>query len=285
MKRFAQFLTVLILLLSYTFSINAQIEDLTNDSDFFNGQIEVYQDWLDRSGMGKVLKVQDLVVEKDEVSLYLAFHYENIDSIMVAWRTLKADFEEQYSISLEERLFYKMVSLMEVRQSIANVQIYNTYDLRKTPVFFRGIHFENGKVAVIEDNPRSQIREIYFDKNDLNQRISLSEFDKRYNSKAVFDVVFKYLKNHYENNDDCRGKKPNVESLENNERILRLEAVNLCGEVIKDQGFICPILKRLGYKCDWAKRELLIFTFEYRPTRKWIYVKSYFRWKIWAWYL
>ena len=266
MNQFTAAALITFFLALFSLPAQAQIEDLTKYRGFFQDQMRVYQDWLDRTGLGKTLWVQDLVVNKEELSLYLAFPYQNVDSIMVAWRTLKADFEEQYSLTLEERLFYKMVSLMEVRQSIANVQIYNTYDLRKTPVFFRGIHFEDGVVKVEEDNPRSEIRDIDFAKNEFNDRFSLEEFDNHYDDKAVFQHIINFAKKKFEAG-ECSTRQPQVDELQNSNGTLRFEVIDLCREVLKDEGIICPILRRLRIKCDWPKRELLIFTVKHRPTR------------------
>ncbi len=128
--------------------VNAQIEDLTKDSEFFEKQKLEYQRWLDHSGLGSILQVHAIEVKPQQLSLYLAFPYEDIDSIMVAWRELKTAFEKEQALTLEQELFYKMVHLMEVRQSLANVQIYDTYDLRKEPLFSRAIYFENDSVKV-----------------------------------------------------------------------------------------------------------------------------------------
>ena len=53
--------------------LTAQIEDLTQDLTFFQERKALYQRWLDHSGLGQVLKVQDIKVEAEQLSLYLAF--------------------------------------------------------------------------------------------------------------------------------------------------------------------------------------------------------------------
>lgn len=49
-----------------------------------------------------MLQVYDIKVEPNHLSLYLAFPYDNIDSIVVAWEELKADFEQRRPLNLEQ---------------------------------------------------------------------------------------------------------------------------------------------------------------------------------------
>lgn len=177
--------SMLSLLLFPTF---AQIEDLTKDSEFFEKQKVEYQRWLDHSGLGAILSVHAIKVEPQQLSLYLAFPYEDVDSILVAWRELKTSYEQSHPITLEQKLFYKMVAMMEVRQSLANVQIYDTYDLRKEPLFSRAIYFEQDSLRVQESNPRSKIREISIEPGDFTnmKKISTAEFQRRFGRKETY---------------------------------------------------------------------------------------------------
>ena len=101
-------------------STSAQIEDLTKDSEFFQKQAQLYQRWLDHSGLGKLLKVHTIEVKPQELSLYLAFPFEDIDSVATAWKLLKTSYDRAHPVTLEQELFYKLVNLMEVRQSLAD---------------------------------------------------------------------------------------------------------------------------------------------------------------------
>jgi hypothetical protein len=55
-------------------------------------------------------------------------------------------------------------------------------------------------------------------------------------------------------------------ALERSKKTLRFEVVNLCLEVLKDEGVVCPMMRRLGIDCNFAKRELLTFTITYTET-------------------
>jgi hypothetical protein len=243
----------------------AQVEDLRQDLTFFTQQQTVYQRWLDQAGFGEVLHVKDIDVEEQRISLYLGFEFHDIDSIVRGWEVLKADFEASHAITLEQQLFYKATSLMEVRQSRIDVQIYDTYDLRKEPLFFRGIYFEDGEVKVEASNPRAKIREVFFDASDFQERGAKGDFQKDYDARRVFELIYEYATDKY-GNPNCPDRKAKVVPLERSKRTLRFEVVDLCLEVLQDEGVLCPMLRRMGFECNWAKRELLTFTITHIET-------------------
>lgn len=247
----------------------AQIEDLTQDFDFFQERQALYQKWLDHSGLGQVLKVKDIKVEPKELSLYLAFQTEDVDSSMIAWRTLKQTYEADFPITLEQQLFYKMVSLMGVRQSIANIQIYDTYDLKVEPLFFVGIYFDEGKVQVESSVPRSIVKNINISVADLSRKLQLSEGEvkERFTKEYVFETIYENAKRKFKS-EQCGDRQPRVQYLERQE-LLRYEVSNLCREVSKSapQPKVCRILRRLGHPCNWIRREKLEFTITFLETR------------------
>jgi len=246
-------------------ALSAQVEDLRKDTAFFDRQTATYQRWLDHSGFGEVLHVKDIDVKEQRLSLYLGFQFNDIDSIVRGWELLKTDFEAAHPITLEQQLFYKATSLLEVRQSRIDVQIYDTYDLRKEPLFFRAIYFEDGEVKVEASNPKSKIRELSFDSSDFPERGAKGDFQKDYDARRVFELIYGYATDKY-GNPNCPDRKAKVVPLERSKRTLRFEVVDLCLEVIKDEGVLCPILRQMGFKCNWAKRELLTFTITHIET-------------------
>lgn len=245
----------------------AQIEDLTQDTVFFNQQKATYQRWLDHSGLGRVLHVEALKVEPDHLSLFLAFPYSDIDFIVQSWEALKREFEAERPFTLEQQLFYKMVSLMEVRQGLADVQIYDTYDLRREPLFFRGIYFEDGAVKVEESNPKSKIEEVAISPANLKGMKGMSEaqFREAFSREAVYEKVLAYAQGRYRKT-SCEQRYPLVRVLENG-TVLRFEVEDLCREVLTDEAN--PLLARILNSCcgqdyNWVKRELLSFIVTHR---------------------
>lgn len=242
------------------FAISAQDGDLLPDEAFFNEQADTYQRWLDHTGLGEKLQVREIEVKEEMLTLFLEFPYQEIDSIVRAWERLKMDFDTASPITLEQQLFYKMVSLMEVRQSMAQVVIFDTYDLRKEPLFLRGIYFEDGQVKVEESNPKSKIREVQFTPAKLNRdakKMSVEAFKKKYNREYVYNTIYEFAKQHFERK-KCDQRYPEVRLLENDEN-LHFEVMDLCREVLTDAAnpLLCQILQKFGHDCNWVKREKL----------------------------
>lgn len=254
-------------LLSVGLPLFAQPGDLTQDRAFFEQQAQRYQRWLDHSGLGDVLRVRELSVRPDHLSLYLEMPFGDIDSVVVAWDSLKKHFDRHHAISLEQQLFYKLAQLMEVRQDLVDVQLYDTYDLRREPLFMRGIYFEAGQVQVEQSTPRSKTRHILLKPDtEAGKAASVLALQQACTQAALFEQVLAFAEARY-TTQPCKGATPTVTVLES-ESVLRFEVVNLCREVLIDeaQPTLCSILRTFGYPCDWAKRELLTFTVACRNT-------------------
>lgn len=247
--------------------VQAQVEDLTQDRNFFQKQSAVYQKWLDHTGIGKVLRVRELEVERQELRLYLEFRYSDIDSIMSAWNELKQAYEALNPISLEQELFYKMVNLMELRQSLGTVLIFDTYDYREEPLFMRAIYFDNGRVQVTENNPKSKIREFAILpgkglQGKMKQQ-AIAEFKRRNTKEEVFRKIFEGVKQQLEQN-TCEGRQPQVRLVESDD-VLRFEAVDLCRVVLTESAdpLLARLLNTFGLEVNWVKREKLYFRITY----------------------
>ncbi len=241
--------------------------DLTKDIAFFEKQKELYQKWLEHTGLAPTLSVEAIDVSKDRLSLYLKLPYQEVDSIIAAWDVVKSTFEKTHAITLEQQLFYKLVQLMEVRQGRVDVQVYDTYDLRKEPLFFRGIYFDadSGKVLVSTSDPKSEIRKIVFAPVNLRgmKKPSIEQLRQRMSRQVVFDKILSYAKNRYEYT-PCEDRNPQLSVLETGE-VLRFEVQDLCREVLTDAAnpLLCQMLNPLGLDCNWVKRELLNFIITY----------------------
>ena len=240
----------------------AQPGDLTPDREFFEQQAAIYQRWLEHTGMGRYLFVREVKVQPKQLSLYLQFRFTELDSILSAWEALKIGFEAQSPLSLEQQLFYKMTALMEVRQSIADVQIYDTYDLRKEELFMRGIYFDAGQVQVTGNDPKSFTGNfaLTHPRFDGKQPVAGS-LDQLRSKQELFAQIEAYARQKYESR-LCDQVKPVLRVLED-EAVLRFQVEELCKEVLvhADQPTLCRILRAFGYDCNWVKREMLIFTF------------------------
>jgi len=229
-----------------------------------------YQQWLENSGLDKVLRIFSANEGTERFDLYLAFQYDDIDSIRIIWETLKKEIEEKGNTSLEQQLFYKMITIFEVPQSNASVQIYDTYDLRIEPSFFRGIRFENGQVKVEQSNPKYANRGFdipQFDLSGLNV-LPATEIPRPLKRQEVYEKILRYVKEKY-GGKQCAGQSPDISLLENSQ-LLRLEVKNTCQSIFTEDArpSICRVLKSLNLDCKWADQELLTFLFSYTPTER-----------------
>lgn len=266
MKRYLPLLLLAVGVLGRLTAQPGLVNDLTQDKAFFERQSEIYQRWLDKAGLGNVLYVKDVQVEPKSVSLYLAFQYAKLDSIVSAWDQLENAFQQEGGLSLEQTLFYKWVNLIEVRQGLANVQVYDTYDLRREPLFFRGIYFEDGRVQIETSDPKSKTVEFLIPlASGLGKGDAQGQLPAR-SRQELFDKTLAFAQERFQQT-NCPQRYPEVHILEN-DQVLRFEVTDLCREVLIDeaQPFLCSVLKGAGISdCNWVKRELLTFTMACSP--------------------
>lgn len=246
----------------------AQQEDLRKDQSFFFQQQILYQQWLDYNGLGKTLQVKTVEVEPQQVALYLALPYENADSVQAAWAQLKKDYQAlNTGLSLEQALFFKMQHLMELRESLANIQLFDTYDTRKEPCFYWGIYVKDGLFRVDSSGCKSKSLDIYVSPADLKsaKKPSSGDFQKQYTQQYVFDKIHQYARKRYERN-VCTGRNPKVSAPHIDGNIMRFEVTDLCKEVLKDakNNEFCAFLSQYVKPCNWIQREKLTFTFIYQ---------------------
>lgn len=107
-------------------SLVAQEVNLRSDTSFFYRQMTLYQNWLEDVGLDTVFHVDGLRVRKEKLTLKLKFKFTAQDSAQYAWQRLNENFYASTGISLENRLFIKMIHLMEVQPEQANIRIKNT---------------------------------------------------------------------------------------------------------------------------------------------------------------
>lgn len=248
--------------------MTAQVQDLTKDSPFFQAQKPLYQRWLDNEGLGSVLKVYDIDIQSDELSLYLAFPYENSDSVAIVWEQLKNSYDSQNALTLEQQLFFKLCHMMEIRHSVGNVQLYDTYNTKIEPCFYRGIRYNEGRVEVEESGCKSKIEEINLKAPKLSnaKEGAVVEFQQNMTKDLVFRKIMAFATEKYTES-NCLERQPEVIKYESDD-ILHFEVLDICRTVLTDeaQPTLCGILQTFGYACDWVKREKLDFIIKYEPS-------------------
>jgi hypothetical protein len=123
---------VISLLLSGGIFCQSTTSLLSYDS-FFLKQSDIYQRWLDASGLGHTLRVQQVEVRNDSLLiLYLGFQSDDADTVYAQWNKLKEDFLHLgVGGTLEQKLFRQMVYFMEIQPEQGQIRLFNTYDLEK----------------------------------------------------------------------------------------------------------------------------------------------------------
>lgn len=245
-------------------SLRAQ-DDLRNDAVFFQEQAQTYQRWLDKAGLGQYLRFRELDVREQELDVYLEFPFNDLDLIVNAWGELKENFEANSPLTLEQQLFYKAAALLEVPQSALSVQLYDTYEAHKEPLFLRAIYFDEGRVRVEESNPKAAIRPIRLEPRPVSggKPVSVAEFQAQLTREKAYRCILDYARERYQQAPPGE-KVPQLTVLEDEEN-LRFEVIDLRKEVLNGAN-PCDWLATFGFDCNWAKRELLIFTFSYEKT-------------------
>lgn len=243
-------------------------EDLTQDAAFFKNQKNLYQRWLDQSGLGQVLRVYEIEVKSDQVSIYLALPFENPDSCFAAWQQLKKDFSSKNpGNTLEKQLFYKAAHMLELRRSLVVVQLFDTYNIKKDPCFIRAIHSSGESVKVDSTGCKSEVRTVRIDPTDLkNTKTAKQDFSGRMRQDVVFEKIHQVAKARYERQKPgCDGRHPSVDPPFIDANIMKLEVNDLCKEVLTDETnhTVCEWLKLFGKPCNWIARERLVLTFTY----------------------
>jgi|GEM_PF-3827723 len=273
-------LSLLICLLIYT-SSQAQITDsLDIHQEDFESKLPKYNTWLQSSGLGQVLTTREIAVESDELSVYLQFTYIDSDSASVAWCLLKERYEAKANHTLEEALFFRMVHTMQVDPAKANVQIYDDYDVMKTPCLFVGMQFIDKEVKVTKttcradadlsirlddlENPQIGISEDFKIEEEGNKFIGNVKIPFKLESKTVLKFIEHYASTKYKTID-----KDNFEILSlPNDDFLEFEVKHLRKQVFSDaeESWLCYIWNALfDNSCDDRPREWLKFKIRYLP--------------------
>lgn len=254
--------------------LTAQPTDRLGDyAPFFRQQSQTYQKWLDQSGLGAVLRVQDTEVRHDSlVLLYLGFYTEDVDTIWAQWQQLKTGYRSLDNGSrLERELLEKMAYYLEIRPEQGQVRLFDTYDLDKTPCFKTKIHFLRDTVRLEESRCKNELRTVSVKASDLSaskKKLSSATFKKQYGQQAVFDKLIPYFRNRY-TRQQCDNRYPTFNLFSGGED-LHFTVNDLCKEVLIDETnpWWCKALYGAGCgSCkNCIKRERLDIRIRYEAT-------------------
>ena len=258
----------LLRIFSFLFFLSYSIHGLSQsnfraDSIYFQNQAKMYQVWLEKSGLGELIVVEKLDIQKDKLKLNLVAKPDKVRDFWPYWKNWRADFANSNPISLEQKLFYKLHHMLDVSQSQVELDIFD-----QRPRFCHRliIYFANGQVQSSKQSCRAKERNIEVSPASFYglKEISYQEIQKRFHRMAVFNAILKYSEQKY-GNSKCELRFPDITVLEQGE-VLRFVITDLCKEVLVDESdpWICNVLKRFGHQCNWIKREKLEFLITYQ---------------------
>ncbi len=235
---------------------------LEEDREFFESSSWKYQDWLENTGLGQVLKVHTIRVEPQKVTLYLAFHQEEPNRCWEQWRLLDQMMKQQWQQSLEERLFYTMTVLFNLPGTAASIQVYNTYNLNRRPCFYKGITQPGERIEVVADRCRIKSIRPEEDLEDLDLRSALVfNPDLSLPNTQFLDYVIDYFRRQRLYGGRLRhvSLHPELTILERSADHLLLKVANLPRTVLasdRNPDFC------MYFDCNSIQTEQLLFRFE-----------------------
>lgn len=244
-------------------------QDLTLDRDFFEvAAMKDYQAWLETSGIGKVLSVRKVQVKEQELTLFLEFYSTDDDICRAQWNQLKQDFaEKNKAISLAQQLFYKMVSVLDAPQRLANIKIYDVYTKSQPYCLFIDIRFRNGKVMLTEDFYRCKDEKRFVQVNaiplDGLKDETKALYKEGFSKTALFNLILEYANGKYKN--ICGDTEPVEITLLERDQVLRFRVDDLCKEILK--GSRNPWYCRI-FDCNYITRERITFTITFTELKK-----------------
>lgn len=250
---------------------------LGDDLAFFENKSKLYQHWLDAKGMGEVLKVDLVELEKNgyELELILIMRTTDHDMAIAMWESLVKGYETRNpGSSLGEGLFKTFVRMMEIPPAQGNVQVYMPQKNGPgyNPCFYVWFWEENGMVKdeTRPNNCKAQPLEIAVKTPPVKKLTDASEV--RVNSgeeaRVVFDRILQYARRHYEVK-RCQEREPRVGEEKITDYSLSFSVNDLCQEVLKDEdkSLWCDFVELWWGPCNDMRRERLEFKFTYIPTR------------------
>ncbi len=245
-----------------------QTDSLIRDTTYFQQQSKVYQQWLDFSGIGSMIKVRQVqvITSRNILSLYLEFTRPGTDYAVNVWDRLEENFADLGALSLEQTLFTKMVEVMQIDAGQALIQVYDTYDLTKEPTFFQAIYLQEGEIRIEGFGPKSTVKPIYISPIDFSDVTAMDrqQIQKIYSRDFLFREILTFSNNHFEEK-SCNPEKLQLKVIAD-QSLLWFEIEGLCKTVFENQSnhYFCEKLISLGLgSCNTIKREKLSFKFSF----------------------
>lgn len=221
--------------LAFPFSTNAQEMNLEKDTLFFANQTEVLSNWLEDSGLGPNIVLEDYIVEEQKFTLYFQINYSAADSAYYGWQKLKKDFLNQSGFQLEDRLFLKCSHIFDLKLNQLFIRVKNKPILGEIPVVDVNIHYDKTKKDIIlnEYITRSEvidsiqfynynIKEGFFNIDTINFKNLIPEKKK----EKIYTTLFEAAKAYFSEKHNTQIVKTNIDPLSFYVINIKYEVVN-----------------------------------------------------------
>jgi len=266
-------ITPLFLLLLPLFAQAQRITFSDDEISFFQERKNTYQRWLDQTGIGKVLQMDQLEMSKNNTSvgLWLTFKTADPDSAIGMWNQLRRDFSAASGRTMSDELFLKFIQFMEIPAAQGNVQIYlRQSDGTLNRCFFIFLYDHEGVTQTDEKMLDCRAPE-RFDVTIAPLSISkvtkgkTTTITRTLSSAEVFDRIGRYAHARYDKNVDGRYPKVENEKISGNQFTFFVE--DLSREVLttEQKSIWCRTMETLGIECNDITRERLEFDLDYNP--------------------
>jgi hypothetical protein len=259
------------------------------DMAFFQQKAERYGHWLEEWGLHPLLGVEAVRFpqnritgqrDSSELELLLALQSPNPDTAAAQWQQLSRRYREATGHALEEVLFRRFVSVMEIPAAQGNVQVYARQAAgRRTPCFFVWAWDEGG---VLRDSvllPAEGCKAQSF-KVTLPPTVTVKKAQaggrtgtirRTRPAHEVFDAVLAFARQTFPSakyqNTDCSGRFPDVREVSRTTDELQFTVTELCREALT-QGSLstwCRVARATGWQkdCNDIRRERFEFSIRY----------------------
>ncbi len=265
-------ITPLFLLLLPLFAQAQRITFSDDEISFFQERKNTYQRWLDQTGIGKVLQMDQLEMTKNNTSvgLWLTFKTADPDSAIGMWNQLRRDFSAASGRTMSDELFLKFIQFMEIPAAQGNVQIYlRQSDGTLNRCFFIFLYDDDGVTQTDEKllDCKAKSFDVTIERLAISNvtKGNTGTITKPLSSEEVFNRIGRYAHARYDKNLD--GRYPKVEGEKISGNLFTFFVEDLSREVLttEQKSIWCRTMEALGIQCNDITRERLEFDLRYNP--------------------
>ncbi len=267
----------------FVFTIGYGQEYLGNDTLFFEKKAQLYQYWLEKKGLGDVLKVEKVQLSHNDLNLELLLSIKetNLDQAINIWQSLVQKFNAgPTDIDLKTYLYESFVRMMEINPDQGNLQIYIPLPIQprngKTEFnrcFYVWYWAENNQIQEetrinMCKGPQPITVKIELPNLMLVRNSEKVSISRRVNGASVFSKIEQYAHQRYDDQGLTKDTPSHIDVIYKDDYRLEFTVNDIRREVLTDEkrGLWCQFVNYWWGDCDDVRRERLEFKFRFIPT-------------------